>query len=261
MNIKVYIVTYKNDAVLKNCLESLRDSDVQVSVVNNYWPDNLSWVEDYNCRLITNMTRPPFSTGHLARNWNECLVDGFQDLDNPQADIIVCCQNDVVFKPGWIDLLKKNIDKYSFITYGAGDAACAYRPEALQSAGLWDERYANIGHQENDYFLKQFLYNRSGSSINDHCHRHLSNPISVVDSIIYDMPSGWNRKEPTHLASMEYHKLACDLFHKKWSLTFDKICDATVPEGLRPIHPQFVMYPYFEKGITNRELKGYFHYN
>ena len=62
------------------------------------------------------MTRPDWDLGNLARSWNECLLHGFKDLNNPDAKIVVTMQNDIVLHKNWATNVLKLHKKYTFVT-------------------------------------------------------------------------------------------------------------------------------------------------
>ena len=88
MKIKLYIVTYNNPEYLDKNLESLFETDLvdhdyEVTIINNHsnFKVREEFLEDYNLKVIHNESRPDWSTGHLARSWNQCLINGFKDLE------------------------------------------------------------------------------------------------------------------------------------------------------------------------------------
>ena len=134
MKIKVYFVTYDNDLELNKTLKTfsksgIKNYDHEITVINNY-KDAHVVIEDVGLKIkiVNNNTRVSFSTGHLARNWNECLIEGFKDLDDPDADIVILSQNDVEYNENIIDTLIEYHKEYSFISYGCGDAFHSYTP-------------------------------------------------------------------------------------------------------------------------------------
>jgi GT2 family glycosyltransferase len=109
MQIKAYFITYKNNKELSDTITSFVYNGGKVcdiTIVNNSpsVPISIPYIP-INYKVIDNNTRPDFSTGHLARNWNECLVDGFKDVNNPDCDIVILSQNDVRYSKGFIDKL------------------------------------------------------------------------------------------------------------------------------------------------------------
>src|SRR4051812_40809059 len=122
--VSIFIVTYRNPVDLNNNIASILASgaDVRIYVINNHseffiHPDNENAVT-----VLHNSLRPDFSTGHLARNWNQALLLGFRDLKHPSNDIVVTVQDDVIFKRDWLAHLVNLHRRYSFITVGAGDS-------------------------------------------------------------------------------------------------------------------------------------------
>ena len=262
MKVKVYLVTYRNDGELVKTIDSYINSGLysrsSLTVVNNHTAGKPRIGErNYFTRLISNEARPDFSTGHLSRNWNECLMDGFQNLNSPDADVVICCQNDVRFKGNCLEIISRNLRSFDFMTAGSGDAACAYSVEAVKKVGLWDERICNIGYQESDYFLRQFLYNRDRCSVNDNAHGRVHNPI---ESFLENSDCGYQRQCEHHLASMTHHDHSRQLVEQKWkNIKFENWDDDfRRMVVVQPNLPQFVLYPYFEKDIPHRERIGYY---
>ena len=107
MTIKFYIVTYNNNVVLNDwILNALHKSDydrknVQVFVINNH--SNIKINDEYKSfvTVLNNNLRPDFSTGHLSRNHNQAIINGFKSLRNPDCDVVVSCQNDPILHKNW----------------------------------------------------------------------------------------------------------------------------------------------------------------
>jgi hypothetical protein len=267
MLIKLFIITYRNDPVLNQTLHSLSASDIrrydhEITVINNDREREVVIETDLsglNVDFWTNCTRPPFSTGHLARNWNEAIINGVVDLDSPQCDYLVCCQNDILFKTDAFGQMMSHMQSYDFISYGAGDACHVHTASSLKKVGLFDERFCNIGHQETDYFYRQFLYNRTGCSINDYNHGKTWNVLNA--NILNDIATGWSRREPTHMESVRYHPIAIATFRLKWGMEYPQaVMEESVPANKQPMSPQFFSYPYFETKIPSPESRGYVRY-
>jgi len=267
MKIKAYFITYDNNLELNKTLKSFEKSgivnyDYEISVINNC-KDSPVILDDINIpvKIITNETRPSFSTGHLSRNWNECLIDGFQDIDNPNADIVILSQNDVDYNENIIETLIEYHNKFSFIQSGNGDSFHSYTVESIKSVGLWDERFCNIGWQDCDYFLRQYLYNKQ-STINDAAHGRINNPIDY-NFINVEKISGFYRSDVHHMTSMQYHNISMTTFIKKWGLgvpglNWKSNLDINSDHVLNS--PQWIMYPFFESKIINLKSKNYVNY-
>lgn len=278
MKIKAYFVTYDNDLELNKTLKSFEKSgikkyDCEITVINNF-KDAPVILDDINLpiKVVTNQTRPSFSTGHLARNWNECLIEGFKSVDEPDADIVILSQNDVEYNEDVIDTLIEYHQKYSFISYGCGDAFHSYTIDAIRSVGLWDERFCNIGWQDCDYFLRQLIYNKEHSSINDPLHHRVHNRIHF-DFVDFERFSGFNRADPHHMKSLEHHNTSMNVFIKKWGYGIPGIhwegpiktdVGYTTALEITPDivlkSPQWIMYPFFESKIPDLKNKNYINY-
>ena len=89
-NMKVFIVTYRRKKVLNETLHRLfNETDFQlipnteVYIINNHSDFHLDSEFEDKVTVLHNMTRPDWDLGNLARSWNECLLHGFKDLNNP----------------------------------------------------------------------------------------------------------------------------------------------------------------------------------
>lgn len=265
MRIKHYIVTYNNEEILNGCLESLSDvfkkytkDEYQVYIINNH--SNFKIDSKFNNRVevLHNTLRPDFSTGHLARNWNQAILHGFKDLKNPDCDILITSQNDCYFKGDFIRNVKKWHETYSFLQQGAGDNYISYTPNAIKRVGLWDERYSNIGYQEADYFLRQLLYNKDGCSINDDVHLRLHN--REKNNIIQLNESGFVRGDEFHLLSTKYHKVSEQVYKTKWGDTAkNHAVNGWSYDNLKHLSPtnSYTYYPYFELDISTLSEQNY----
>jgi len=264
MTVKFYIITYNNNGILNDwILKSLHESDydrqkVQVFVINNHTNINIkdeykSWVT-----VLNNNLRPDFSTGHLSRNHNQAIINGFKSLKNPDCDVVVSCQNDTVLDKNWYQSLTEIMNQYTYFAAGAGDQIQAFKSDAVKNIGLYDERFCNIGHQEADYFLRAYLYNKDRSSINDYCHRRLHNPTDK--QVILNTPTGGMRNETYHLESMKHHSISDKVFHAKWGedvMTYSWDTNkqyTTVTECKLKNH---IYYPYFELDVIDLVGKNY----
>ncbi len=252
--IKIYIVTYKNEDLLDKCLESLFNSDLmeyrhEINVINNF---GILEAKNNKYKILNNVCRPDNSTGHLARNWNQALLNGFVNLNTPQCSILVCCQNDTEFQKKWCSQLIASHFIYDFITMGAGDEFHSYTPNAIKKIGIWDERFCSIEYQEGDYFLRALIYNNNKSSINDEYHSRVHNPIP--NTILNKTTCGYMRGDDEHMKAMTHRAVSRTMFITKWGIDILK-CNhnwkeiSKVPNG--PLIPTYMYYPYFEFGIDN----------
>lgn len=266
-SISIFITTYDNSVDLNNCIRSIQDSDIKsyvynITVINN---NSKFSCEFTDISVLHNQTRPDFSTGHLSRTWNQCIINGFGDLRNPKCDILITLQDDVILKPNWLSLILPYMEKYSFIELGGGDIMCIYSPQSVRDVGLWDERFCNIGYHEGDYFLRQRLYNPNPVSINDYCHNRIHNPIyssdkrREIDNEFLSVPIKNSKRIYNSDQSVRHHFHSLAFFKTKWG-NFD-------PENWRNnTHPtllidSYILYPYFEYNMNIPLLKSKQRYN
>ena len=262
MHIPQYIVTYNNPFQLNEGLASLfaNTSDeerslLEVFVINNHSSFELRPEFESRVTVLHNVLRPDFSTGHLARNWNQALINGFGNLLNPACDIVITNQDDTRFSSNYINQVIELHTRFDLIQFGWGDNFISYTPTAVKVVGLWDERFCSIGYQEADYLLRAMIFLKDRASINDPSHRRLHN--TQTQSPIQVIASGINRGEDYTKAATEYHSYNRALFLQKWG--FDPDPGMSEPfDALRPLIPAYILYPYFEKHILTLEQQNYF---
>lgn len=264
MKIKVYIVTFKNEPLLRNNIDSLLDSDLtsydySITVVNNYSSHFglTSYCQERNISVLQNHLRPSFSTGHLSRSWNQCLLHGFKSLQTPDSDIVVLVQDDSLFLSKWCSYVVEKHNTYDFIGMGAGDQFHSYKPNHLKQVGLWDERFCGIGYQEYDYFIRSFLYNRNRVSINDPKHARVYCPIDNLIISDADEFIGGMRGDTRHIDAIKYNHISKSILLAKWGESIDRLSkDIGWNPELEYLSTlsaskiaNFIYYPYFEKDI------------
>jgi glycosyltransferase involved in cell wall biosynthesis len=256
--VKVYFVTYNSPKYLTETLHSffsasnLDKIELETYIINNH--SNFELNEEHQEKIkhvYHNELRPDFSTGHLSRNWNQAIINGFKNLNEPDCDIVITCQDDTIWTNDWVDILLETSERYGFYTCNNGDMLCYYTPEAVKHIGLWDERFCNIQFQEADYFYRAKLYYSEHSSINDSHHGRKHNQTKV-------MATNPHSGEMLDRASVsnEYHNHSKNLLFVKWG-------EQSISWGDNPLSnthariPSFFFYPYFEKDMYSAKDKGY----
>ncbi len=263
MKVKQFIVTYNNKFQINACLESMFDnlsieeqSMLEVYVINNHTNFELAPRFSDKVKVLHNVLRPDFSTGHLSRSWNQALLNGFQDLNNPAADIVITNQDDTRFVRNYIFTAIAMHQHYDLLQFGWGDNYVSYNVDAVKHIGLWDERFCSIGYQEADYFLRALLYRGIKSSIQDESHSRVVNP--VRGSLIELIPTGNKRGEVYHREASRYHAYNKALFIKKWGFDPDFPWTQSLAGDTKvPLIDNYVMYPYFEKDILTLQQQKY----
>lgn len=255
--VNLYIVTFRNHTGLYECLDSLSNTNIptnvvlNINVINNHSDFTID-DKFKNVNVMHNTLRPDFSTGHLARSWNQAIMHGFKSLSNPKSQIVVACQVDTIFNPGWLVKLIDQHQKYSFITAGHGDALLSFTSDGVKTIGLFDERFCNIVHQESDYFTRALIFNKDKSSINDFHHGKVLNPfLSSVndDSIIYKKNGD---PRVTWTATVKCHEYITKFFLSKYSRD-PRVWNVDSPPSL--LKKLILLYPYFEFDVVDFNSK------
>jgi hypothetical protein len=270
MKIKQYIVTYNNNVLLERCLRSMKAATHEITIIDNFGNCDVDTF-GLNVTIIKNSLRPPFSTGHLARDWNAGLILGFKNLTAPDADIVILNQNDVIFKDDYVNKLIKLHERYDFIQMGSGDEMMSFTPMAVKRIGLFDERFCNIGFQEADYLLRARIYHPERSTITDTIHDRIHNPLPKFESVIEEVECGHVRGEESTNKSAHYHITSQSVFYFKWKTEPVFELDRNWSKsnwGKRPVGFDFntlrpttshIFYPYFEKHIETLEEQNFVH--
>ena len=276
-NIKIYIVTYKRKDILNKTLDTLFNktdfplvSDTEVNIINNHSDFFLEERFRDKVNVIHNNARPDWDTGNLARNWNQALVHGFRNLNDPETKIVVTMQNDIVLAPNWAMNLLKMHKKYTFVTGQLGDNIISYRPDAVKKIGMWDERFITPSNKEADYYIRALIYNKDKSMINDRAHGRLLNSKDALELDTPEYQGGqpeWRNIKSNEITREGWYHTS-QLFYWKWKDTWKeqpsyygwltKWSDDFIqnpPES--PKVPNFVQYYYFEKDVETLAEQNY----
>jgi hypothetical protein len=294
--IKIYIVTYKRSKVLNDTLEKLFNSDFQsventeVNIINNHTEFRLEDCFKKKVNVLHNVLRPDWSNEKLCENWNQALINGFKNLNNPDAKYVITLQNDTSLHPKWCKHLFKMHKKYNFVVGKYGDNIVSYTPDAVKKIGIWDENFGGSGIKEADYWLRALIHNKDKSCINDIGHGMVLNGQDALDLDVetdrnfineYDE----NLKEVVIKRKADddehakiwadgrggiYKQASWEYFRYKWSGTWKeepqrigwvknwrKDFIKNPPDIKKSRVKMFMRYVYFENDIENLEDKNY----
>jgi hypothetical protein len=247
-NIDTFVRSYYNDPTVQDAEEH---GDLSLTIINNFstLEPNLEYP---NVKIINNSARPDFSSGHLARSWNQGILHGFKDLKNPNVDVVLLLQIDACFQKDWYRNVLQIPTSIWYLTIGRGDEFQFIRPEAVRHIGIFDERFCNIGYQESDYFLRAFLGLKDHAVILDHFHKRVHNPFGLSNSIIID--NFFQVKDfLEHRRSEKFHCYSRTVFTHKWGNISPELWNV---ENMLRIDrslvnkKEYMYYPYFEMDIN-----------
>ena len=266
MKTKIYILTYKGFNRLNKTLKSVFESDYadnecEINIINNHSEIRIDEQYIKRVNILNNNLQADFSTGHMSRNWNQALILGFENLNNPKSDLVITLQDDVILHNQWYDKLINLHNKYNFVQNGHGDAICSYTPEAVKKVGLWDERFL-MGKQCADYFFRHLMYNWDYCTINDPIHQRIHNPIfnddikSSFEYLVVDNFMGDHWPDPTF--DLEIANKVIDYKYGSESVIAPWTVQVKNNAKIFKFNKtNFITYSYFEKDIYNLEQKGY----
>lgn len=259
--ISLWIVTYNNSEDLNNNLRSLFGAvglhavELEVNVINNHSVFHVDFEFLGKIKIYHNSLRSDSSTGHLARNWNQALILGFGNLNQPRCDMVICCQDDVIWESNWVSTLLSARASYNFITQGHGDAVTVHTVDSVKSIGLWDERFSPSFYHEGDYFLRAVIYNGAGSSINDPGHGRVWN--SLNSNFVQVPPPNSLRQEAKNLSLGRAH-LPFVFWQHKWPVDPINWSEQMLQQPPRQsLCVNYVTYPYFECDVEQLREKNY----
>lgn len=292
--LKVYIVTYKRSDILNDTLEKLFDSDfslvenTEVNIINNHSDFHLKPEHEKRVNVLHNTLRPDWSNGNLAENWNQALINGFRDLNNPDCEYLVTMQNDTAVCKDWAYNLLSMLETYNFVVGRFGDNLVGYTPEAVKRIGIWDENFFGVQYKEADYWIRALALNREGSCINDILHGiELNNKnaleLDVGDDRNFIEESGFAGEKTLKRRAddLEHQKIwktrsgiykeyAWKYFVHKWSGTWEyepekdgwiknwsKEFVTNPPDIKKSKHKTIVKYLYFEKDLYSHDKINY----
>lgn len=248
--IKIFILTYKAPQELNDNLRSLfrTKGDYEVHIINNN-SEVFHLDEEFHDRVIVHhqTTRANWGTGHPARDWNQAIILGFQDLMNPDCEQVILCQDDMIWYDNWLETLDEIHQTYTLYTCGWGEGIVSIKPEAIRRIGLFDERFSTLGYYEGDFFTRAYLYNGEKSTINDLHHHRLLNPTVDVGRRATEVGvSRTSAYQKTLGGAMWYHKWGDQ--DPKWR---------GVVNATQPLCDSYMMYPYFEKDVETLKEQRY----
>lgn len=267
MKAKLYILTYNNEQHLNEGLRTLFAGDLtqhelEVYIINNH--TNFILHDEFKDKVIVlhNVLQPDFGTGHTSRNWNQGLIHGFKDLNNPDCDLVILAQDDTYYHKNWLNLLNTIHFEmgYHFFCVGAGDMLHSYTPTAVKKVGLWDERFSAICFMEHDYFIRAAMYLGDTASVNDTGHMvglYSFNQLSFATQVAENPVRNQNKLELGQ-ARAKFDNPFRELFKAKWG-NYSEFTP-TINFVNRPQQPgviNYILYPYFEKAIENLNEIGY----
>lgn len=267
MKAKLYILTYNNEQHLNEGLRSafnadLSQHDLEVFVINNH--TNFILHDEFvdKVTVLHNVLQPDFGTGHTSRNWNQGLIHGFKDLNNPDCDIVILAQDDTLYRPNWLNNLyhihfELNLD---FFCVGAGDMLHSYTPTAVKKVGLWDERFSAICFMEHDYFIRAAMYLGNAASVNDTGHMeglYSFNQLPIADEVAANPPRNQEKLQLGRIRA-SFDNPFRELFKQKWGNYSEFTPTAPFLNNPRPSGLiNYILYPYFEKNIEDLNGIGY----
>lgn len=275
MKSKIYILTYQREKVLFDTIRKVLNStdigNTEINVINNYGKLNLP--EEFSkVNIINNETRPDWSNGNMAENWNQAIIHGFKDLNNPDCDNVITLQNDAAIHKDWYKTITELHKKYEFIVGQFGDNVVSYTPNHIKKVGIWDERFCGLPHKESDYWLRSIIHNKELSTINDKQAKrtyNLTKEAEKLDVNTKNRDRDWRRIKTqsqgrrTHnnkKTTGNYYISAYIIKYYKWKWNLDvdptkfmiSNWDSETFKNLNP-KKEIIKYPYFEKDI-NQEL-------
>jgi hypothetical protein len=252
MKIALFIVRYKETDKLYKCLNSIGDNEnVSAYIINNY--DILVLPEEYNnknIKVLNNMTRPDFSTGHLSRNWNEAIINGFKNLNNPDCDRVVAIQADAILANDWYNSVVNLNKEIYYLSSGRGDEFQMFTTEGIKRVGLYDERFCNIGHQEADYFLRNLIGIPDNCCVMDYPHIRVHSRYNNIYCEQFVVASISGMPNEDHINSSIYHQVSQNWFNTKWDKPhWIQHWSNTSLDLPSKRQYEIMLYPYFEKDI------------
>jgi hypothetical protein len=277
MKIEIFILTYKNSYDLNGGLRYLFNSnaatqtrhEIKLNIINNHTEFSIDKEFESAIKIWHNPLQPNFGTGHNSRNWNQALILGFENLNNPKNDLVITAHDDTWWGKDWLNLTEEALNMgYTYISYGLGDNIQVWTPEAVKKIGLWDERYCTLAFAEHDYFFRAACYNDKKSSINDKWHARTDNgqqvkhyewnPLPFRDDVLQRPPVNQERQNQINYRKPTAY-LGRELFIQKWGVAPERTSiGEMLAAGIKtPLVSSYIYYPYFENAIETLVEQNY----
>ena len=260
MRVNVYVVTYNNAERLNQNIntffqttEHLKDHVFQYHVINNHHNFHFSLRHHSNIAVFHNSMRPAASCGHLSRDYNMSIVHGFQNLNAPACDQVICCHDDIWWHENWFETLQEIHQTYDFYAGNYGCSLTSYLPSAVKRIGLWDERFVGLGYHEADMYLRALIYNKEKSSINDYFGGRVLNSTKVI----FDHPPTNTNKQLHMDAAINFHTISRRVFEAKWNVHPESWETRLTEVPTQPLIPSFMYYPWFELDVETLDEQNY----
>lgn len=254
-NIDIFLNKFYSDPTVEN---DMKDGSLQLFIINNYSTVDRSLYSDKVTHIFNNEIRPDFSTGHLSRNWNQAIINGFKDLDNPDCDVVVCMQIDAYLNKEWYQKVKKvlSTEEIQYFCCGNGDECQLFRPAIIKKVGLFDERFCSIFYQEADYFLRVLTRAPQNAVFLDFKHIRVHNeiiPTEELSEYIF-VETVENERQPESIAAFNVSLKTGSSTHKYFQHKWPSIScaihwnTAVIKESVNKdnINREYMLYPYFE---------------
>lgn len=257
----VWIVTYNNREDLNNNLRTLFAGldtsliNLDVNIINNHTNFYLDFEYLGRTKVWHNVLRSNNSLGHLARNWNQALINGFGSLNNPRVDCVITSQDDVLWSADWSNQVTAALNSFDFVTQGVGDAVVLNTPQSVKKIGLWDERFCPSFYHDGDYFLRALMYNKQRSSINDPAHGRILNPLG---SSFATVPAPNQPRTDAKNLSYGRAQLPHQVWMNKWPVSPINWSQELIDNP--PQHSScvnYITYPHFELDVLDLKSKNY----
>lgn len=186
----VWILTFDREKALNRQIKYFGEEGVEVNVFSNHpevniWDDNKKYVK----QVIVNNLSHEEANSYCARSWNNIFIKCFLDREIEGA---IFCQDDTYFKkPGYVNLINQNYDKYDAIWGPLGDTTFFLKRQVIKKIGWFDERYLGCYCCDADYLNRIYkYYDRTRISVKEiHDWGFTHNPIGVEEYVEISMES------------------------------------------------------------------------
>jgi len=260
--LSIWIVTYNRPDALNQAISDFLEStpeNVPINVISNH--SKLNLFKDYGSRVRVwmNNLRSDESWGYLSRNWNQCFYLGLRDYE-----WILCSQDDVRVKKGWIELIQQN-PHYDFYTASYFDVVFMLNQSAFKKIGWFDERFIVMDYHDNDYLRRAYqklgrekicAEDKHGWMLNGKFTGFI-NPINLSKYWIHSPEEGYKQPDdhPRGRGKEVIHNRAnTNFLYEKWGAII-KINHQEL--NLKQRIPDIDWYPWFTKYIFEKTGESY----
>jgi len=244
-DISIVIPTRGRPELLNWCVRSIREeTDILITII-----DNNSEKKDL---IILRKMKELYNNVNLIELPNRlCLVKlwNLGYMVTPSRYMMICADK-ITLKPGWLEPLKKMLEKYEYVIFSSQHNAFCLDKILISKIGWFDERFESGGYEDVDYMLRAQEKGLVLGNINGFLQHQLTQ--KELDEKRKIAISG--KPERGKVKSWDL-QLNFKIFQKKWKILIPNYDINTVITSIKQVErilPEIDWHPAFTEEIKKK---------